>query len=65
MRLDEFLARRLAARKMRLIKDRHGSRLSDELWLKAMPEAEFIIEAMQNYELLEIVRRHYEAEDGE
>jgi len=65
MKLVEFLARCLAARKMKLIQDPHGQRLPDELWIQALPEAEFVVGAIQAFELLEVVQRYHEAEDDE
>ena len=51
MRLDEFLARCLAARKMHLIKDPHGMRLPEDLWRQCMPDAEFVIGALKAFDL--------------
>jgi hypothetical protein len=65
MTLYEFLARCLAARKMGLIKDKRGIQLPDEIWMQAIPEAEFIIGAIKQYELLEIVQRFHEDEGDE
>ncbi len=65
MRLDEFLARVLAARKMHLIKDRYGQRLPEELWRQCLPDAEFIVGALIAFDLHQTVREFYEAEDGE
>jgi hypothetical protein len=63
--LAEFLARCLAARKMGLIKDERGIQLPDELWMQAIPEAEFVLEAIKQYELHEIVRRFHEGREDE
>jgi hypothetical protein len=63
MRLVEFLARCLAARKMKLIKDPYGVRLPDELWIQAMPEAEFVLGAIQAFDLQEVVQRYHEADE--
>ena len=66
MRLNEFLARCLAARKMKLIKDPHGLRLPEELWSQAMPDAEFIVGALIAFDLHQTVHDFYvEQEDGE
>ncbi len=65
MRLVEFLARCLAARKMGLIKDTRGVQLPDEFWMQALPDAEFVLEAIRQYELAEIVRSYHGAEEGE
>ena len=63
MRLDEFLARCLAARKMGLIKDPNGMRLPDDLWRQALPDAEFIVGALMAFDLQQTVSRFYEAEE--
>ena len=63
MRLDEFLARVLAARKMDLIEDKYGMRLPEELWRQAMPDAEFIVGALFAFDLHQTVREFYAAED--
>ena len=63
MRLDEFLARVLAARKMGLIKDSHGMHLPEELWRQAMPDAEFIVGALIAFDHRQTVARFYEAEN--
>ena len=55
MRLDEFLARCLAARKMGLIKDPHGIRIPEELWRQAMPDAEFLVGALMAFDLMQTV----------
>jgi hypothetical protein len=65
MTLVEFLARCLAARKMSSIKDMRGVQLPDELWMQAIPEAEFVLETIHQYELYEIVRRFHEGEEDE
>jgi len=65
MKLVEFLARCLAARKMKLIKDPHGVQLPDELWMQAMSEAEFVLGAIEAFDLQEVVQRYHEAEDDE
>lgn len=59
----EFVARCWAARKMGLIKDPRGVLLPDDLWRQALPDAEFLIETLQQWELFEAVARYYEAED--
>lgn len=61
MTLREFLARRLAARKMGLTEDTCGVQLPDERWIQAVSEVEFILEAIQQYELTEIVRQYHES----
>jgi hypothetical protein len=63
MRLVEFLARCLAARKMKLIKDPYGVQLPDELWIQAMPEAEFVLGAIQAFDFQEVVQRYHEADE--
>ena len=63
MRLDEFLARCLAARKMGPIKDPHGTRIPEELWRQAMPDAEFIVGALIAFDHRQTVARFYEAEE--
>ena len=66
MRLDEFLARCLAARKMGLIEDKYGVRLPEELWRQAMPDAEFVVGALFAFDLHQTVREFYaEHEEGE
>jgi hypothetical protein len=65
MRLDEFLARCLAARKLGLIKDPNGRRIPEELWRQCLPDAEFIIGALMAFDLQEIVRGYYEGEEGD
>jgi hypothetical protein len=63
MKLDEFIARCLAARKMHLIKDIYGQRLPEELWRQAMPDAEFIVSALIVFDLHQTVREFYQAAD--
>jgi hypothetical protein len=63
MKLNEFLARCLAARKMRLVKDPHGMKLPEDLWVQAMPEAEFIVDALIAFDLHQTVCEFYQAED--
>ena len=65
MNLVEFLARCIAARKMRLIKDTRGIQLPDELWMQALPDAEFVLEAIKQYELYELVRQYHESDEDE
>jgi hypothetical protein len=66
MTLEEFLARMLAARKMRLIKDPQGKRLPEELWRKCLPDAEFIIGAIMAFDMQKMVERfHMVGDDGE
>jgi hypothetical protein len=63
MSLEEFLARALAARKMKLITDPQGILLPEDLWRQALPEAEFIVGAIKAYELRKTVLSFYEVED--
>ena len=63
MKLDEFLARVLAARKMRLIKDPRGKALPEKLWRKCLPDAEFIIGAIMAFDMQRMVERFHMAED--
>jgi hypothetical protein len=66
VKLDEFLARRLAARKMRLTQDPHGQRLPEDLWRQAMPDAEFIVGSLIAFDFHQTVVEFYtEQEDGE
>ena len=63
MRLDEFLARCLAARQLQLKFDTHGARIPENLWRQCMPEAEFIVGALIAFDHRQTVARFYEAED--
>ena len=65
MRLDEFLARVLAARMLGLTEDTYGMKLPEEFWRQAMPDAEFLVGALMFFDQIEIVRHYYETEDGE
>ena len=65
MRLDEFLARVLAARKMGLTKDPYGMKLPAELWLQAKSDADHLVTALMFFDQIDIVSRHHEAEEGE
>lgn len=65
MRLDEFLARVLTARQMRLIKDPYGMKLPEELWLQAKPDADHLVTALMFFDQVDIVRHYHEAEEGE
>ena len=65
MRLDEFLARVLAARKMGLAKDPYGMKLPDDLWRQTKPDADWLVTALIFFDQIDIVRRHHEAEEGE
>ena len=65
MRLDEFLARALAARKMGLAEDVYGMKLPDELWRRAALDAEFLVTALIFFDQIEIVRSYHKAEEGE
>ena len=62
--LVEFLARALAARKMGLVKDPQGILLPEDLWTQCLPEAEFIIGAIEAYELRKMVLSFHTAEDN-
>jgi hypothetical protein len=65
-KLEEFLARALAARKMRPAKDPHGARLPDNLWRQCLPEAEFITSTILAFQLRQEVLRFYMSdEEGE
>ncbi len=64
MKLDEFLARCLAARKLQLIRDPHGLRLPEALWRRCMPDAEFIVGALMAFDLHQTIAEFYAA-DGE
>ncbi len=63
MRLDEFLARCLAARKVGLIEDKYGARIPEDLWLQAMPDAEFIVGALFAFDLHQTVTQFYAGAD--
>jgi hypothetical protein len=63
MRLDEFLARCMAARKMGLIEDKYGARIPEDLWRQAMPDAEFIVGALFAFDLHQTVCQFYTAGD--
>jgi hypothetical protein len=63
MRLDEFLARCLAARKMGMIEDPHGMRLPFNLWRQALPEAEFIVGALTAFDLQQTLDLFYTGDD--
>ena len=67
MRLNEFLARVLAARKMALIKDPHGMRIPEDLWRRFLPDADFIVGALMTFDHMQTVARYHESddEDGE
>ena len=66
MKLDEFIARCIAARKMKLVKDPHGIRLPDDIWRQALPDAEFIVGALIAFDLHQTVVEFYtKQEDGE
>ena len=64
MKLDEFLARCLAAREMELIEDKHGLRLPEYLWRQWMPDAEFIVGALIAFDLHQTIVEFYTAEDA-
>ena len=63
MKLDEFLARCMAARMLGLTEDVHGMKLPEEFWRQAMPDAEFIIGALMAFDHRQTVARFYEAEE--
>ena len=63
MRLDEFLARCLAARKLGFIEDKYGARIPEALWRPCMPDAEFIVGALFAFDLHQTVRQFYSADD--
>ena len=65
MRLDEFLARCLAARKMGLVDDVYGMKLPDDLWWQMKPDADHLIAALMFFDQVDIVRRYHEVEDVE
>lgn len=46
----EVRARRIAAQKMGLVKDKYGERLPDDLWQQALPEAKQEAEAARKYQ---------------
>jgi hypothetical protein len=62
MSLEEFLARAIAARKMHLFKDPNGTLLPEDLWRQSLPDAQFIIGAIDAYELRKEVIAFYEDE---
>ena len=59
MRLDEFLARVLAARKMGLTKDPYGMKLPEELWRQAKADADHLVAALMFFDQIDIVRRYH------
>jgi hypothetical protein len=63
MRLDEFLARCLAARKVKRVNDPHGILLPEARWRPHLEEAQFILGAIQAYDLREIVIKYHETEE--
>ena len=63
MRLDEFLARCLAARQMGLVFDKHGMKLPEELWRQCMPDAEFIVGALMAFDLHQTIAEFHLAKD--
>ena len=65
MRLDEFLARALAARKMGLVDDVYGMKLPDDLWWQMKPDADHLIAALTFFDLFDIVRHYHGTEEGE
>ena len=65
MKLDEFLARVLAARKMGLTKDPYGMKLPDELWQQAKPDADHLVIALMFFDQIDIVRRYHDEDVGE
>jgi hypothetical protein len=60
---EERMARRLAACKMGLVKDKDGLRLPDDLWMQALPKGD-INEALDLvnrdgiYECLDVIHEH-------
>lgn len=67
MSLQEYLARVLTARKMKLIHDPNGVQLPDHLWQRRLSDAKFIVGAIETYHLYRITHNfHMEDEiDGE
>lgn len=65
MKLDEFLARALAARMLGLTEDVYGMKLPEEFWRQAAPDAEFLVTALIFFDQIEIVRHYHEADEGE
>jgi hypothetical protein len=63
MSLEEFLARAIAARKMHLLADPNGTLLPEDLWRQALPEAQFLIGAIDAYALRKEVLAYYQDED--
>jgi hypothetical protein len=63
MSLEEFLARALAARKMHLLADPHGTLVPEDLWRLCLPEAQFLIGAIKAYDLRKEVLAFYQDED--
>ena len=60
----EFIARCWTTRKMALTQDKNGVRLPDELWKQAVPDVEFILQTIEQWELLKIASEYYD-EEGE
>jgi hypothetical protein len=65
MSLEEFLARAIAARKMKLIKDPQGILLPEDLWRQALPDAQFVIGALHAYELQKTVLSYHDDDEDE
>jgi hypothetical protein len=63
MSLEEFLARVLTARKMKMTADPQGVLLPDDLWRRRLPEAQFIVGALHAYELRKAVLSFHMAAD--
>jgi hypothetical protein len=63
MTLEEFLARAIAARKLHLLADPHGTLLPEDLWRQCLPEAQFLIGAIDAYELRRQVLAYYDDEE--
>jgi hypothetical protein len=59
MRLDEYLARCLAARKLKRLKDPRGSTLPEEVWRKHLADAQFVLGAIQAFDMREVVIRYH------
>jgi hypothetical protein len=71
MRLDEFLARVIAARKLNAnLADMSAApgmvfQLPEEFWRREIPEAEFLIGALKAFDVYQTVCEFHEEEEGE
>jgi hypothetical protein len=65
MSLEEFLARMLAARKIGLIEDPRGILLPEDLWKQSLPDAQFVLGAIQAYEIQKVVLAFHDEDEGE